>query len=82
MFAYRCRVALRYRILRINNEGWILVGEYHKIASTGDLAPGEVKQHRVEDRPMALCNVEGEFHAFEDTCTHQFACYSEGELSG
>lgn len=54
--------------------------DFHKIASTDEVAPGEVKQYRVEDRPVALCNVDGEFHAFEDVCTHQFAYLSEGGL--
>lgn len=56
--------------------------EFHKIAATGEVAPGEIKQYRVEDRPVALCNVDGEFHAFEDVCTHQFAHLSEGEFVG
>jgi nitrite reductase/ring-hydroxylating ferredoxin subunit len=56
--------------------------EFHKIAAAGEVAPGEVKQYRVEDRPVALCNVNGEFHAFEDICTHQFAHLSEGEFVG
>ena len=58
------------------------MAEFHKIARVGDLAPGEVEQYRVEDRPVALCNVDGEFYAFEDICTHQFTYLSEGELTG
>lgn len=58
------------------------MSKYHKVTTLGDVAPGEVKQYRVEDRPVALCNVGGEFHAFEDICTHQFAYLSEGELVG
>ncbi len=58
------------------------MAEFHKIASVDEVAPGEVKQYRVEDRPVALCNVDGEFHAFEDICTHQFAYLSEGEFAG
>jgi nitrite reductase/ring-hydroxylating ferredoxin subunit len=58
------------------------MAEFHKIATVGDLAPGEVKQYRVEDRPVALCNVDEEFYAFEDICTHQFTYLSEGELTG
>ncbi|HLM76783.1 MAG TPA: Rieske 2Fe-2S domain-containing protein, partial [Rubrobacteraceae bacterium] len=46
--------------------------EFHKIATVDEVAPGEVRQYLVEDRPVALCNVNGEFHAFEDICTHQF----------
>ncbi|CAN5674171.1 non-heme iron oxygenase ferredoxin subunit [soil metagenome] len=56
--------------------------EYHKLTAIGDLAPGEVKQYTVEGRPVALCNVDGEFHAFEDICTHQFAHLTEGEFEG
>ncbi len=55
---------------------------FHKIAGVEEVSPGEVKQYQVEERPVALCNVDGEFHAFEDVCTHQFAYLSEGEFEG
>ena len=55
---------------------------FHKIASTDEVAPGTVKQYRVEDRPVALCNVDGEFHAFEGVCAHAFAYLSEGGMEG
>ncbi|MEJ7871262.1 MAG: non-heme iron oxygenase ferredoxin subunit [Rubrobacteraceae bacterium] len=58
------------------------MAEFHKIANTDEVAPGEVKQYLVEGRPVALCNVDGEFHAFEDVCTHQFVDLSEGGLEG
>jgi nitrite reductase/ring-hydroxylating ferredoxin subunit len=58
------------------------VAEFHKVASADEVAPGTVKQYRVEDRPVALCNVGGEFHAFEDVCTHAFAYLSEGGMEG
>jgi 3-phenylpropionate/trans-cinnamate dioxygenase ferredoxin subunit len=58
------------------------MSEFHKLAATDEVAPGEVKQYQVEGRPVALCNVDGEFYAFEDICTHQFAHLSEGGLEG
>ena len=58
------------------------MAEFHKIATTDEVAPGEVRQYVVEERPVALCNVDGEFHAFEDVCTHQFTHLSEGGLEG
>jgi 3-phenylpropionate/trans-cinnamate dioxygenase ferredoxin component len=58
------------------------VPEFHKVARADEVAPGTVNQYRVEDRPVALCNVDGEFHAFEDVCTHQFTHLSEGEFVG
>ena len=58
------------------------MAEFHKLAPVDAVTPGEIKQYLVEDRFVALCNVEGEFHAFEDVCTHQFTHLSEGELTG
>jgi nitrite reductase/ring-hydroxylating ferredoxin subunit len=57
------------------------MAEFHKIAATDEVAPGEIQQYLVEDRPVALCNVDGEFFAFEDVCTHQFTHLSEGEFT-
>jgi 3-phenylpropionate/trans-cinnamate dioxygenase ferredoxin subunit len=56
--------------------------EFHKIATDSEVAPGEAKQYTVEGRPVALCNVDGEFHAFEDICTHQFTHLTDGEFEG
>jgi 3-phenylpropionate/trans-cinnamate dioxygenase ferredoxin subunit len=58
------------------------MSEFHKIATTSEVVPGEAKQYTVEGRPVALCNVDGEFHAFEDICTHQFTHLTEGEFEG
>jgi 3-phenylpropionate/trans-cinnamate dioxygenase ferredoxin component len=56
------------------------LAEFHKIAAAGEVAPGEIRQYAVEDRPVALCNVDGELYAFEDICTHQYTHLSEGEF--
>ena len=58
------------------------MGEFHKIAKTGDLAPGEVNVYEVEGHRVALCNVAGEFHAIEDVCTQAAGPRAEGELIG
>ncbi|HET7478367.1 MAG TPA: non-heme iron oxygenase ferredoxin subunit [Rubrobacteraceae bacterium] len=57
------------------------MAEFHKLAAADEVSPGEIKQYKVEDRFVALCNVDGEFHAFEDICTHQFTHLSEGEFT-
>ena len=57
------------------------MAEFHKLGSVDEVAPGEIQQFLVDDRFVALCNVEGEFHAFEDVCTHQFTHLSEGEFT-
>lgn len=53
---------------------------FHKLAPADEVPPGEMKQYTVDDRPVALANVGGELHAFEDVCTHQFVHLTEGEL--
>lgn len=58
------------------------MSEYHRIASTADVAPGEVKVYEVEDHRVAVCNVDGEFHAIEDVCTHDGSPLDQGELTG
>jgi nitrite reductase/ring-hydroxylating ferredoxin subunit len=58
------------------------VADFHTLGTVDEVGPGEIKQYLVEDRFVALCNVEGEFHAFEDVCTHQFTHLSEGEFAG
>jgi len=58
------------------------MAEFHELAAADEVGPGEIKQYLVEDRFVALCNVEGEFHAFEDVCTHQFTHLSDGEFAG
>ncbi len=58
------------------------MAEFHKLAAADEVGPGEIKQYRVEDRFVALCNVDGEFHAYEDVCTHQITHLSDGEFAG
>ena len=58
------------------------MAEFHKIAKTRDLAPGEVNVYEVEGHRVALCNVDGEFYAIEDVCTHDAGPLDQGELIG
>ncbi len=57
------------------------MAEFHKLGTTDEVGLGEIKQYIVEGRFVALCNVDSEFHAFEDVCTHQFTHLSEGEFT-
>jgi nitrite reductase/ring-hydroxylating ferredoxin subunit len=58
------------------------MAEFHKIARTSDLAPGEVGVYELEGHRVALCNVDGEFYAIEDVCTHDAGPLDQGELTG
>src|SRR5260370_40022966 len=45
-----------------------------------DVAPGGVLRVVVEDTPIAIFNVDGEYYAIGDTCTHEEFSLADGEL--
>ena len=53
-----------------------------KVATTGDLTPGQGKMVEVNGKKIALFNLEGSFYASNDTCTHRGRPLSEGEIEG
>ena len=52
------------------------------VAHVGDLAPGEMTYVEVGDDPVCLINLDGEFYALSDICTHEEASLSDGEIVG
>ncbi len=58
------------------------VGEWIRVADAADVAPGEALRVEIGDEPIAIWNVEGEFYATADTCTHEEASLTEGDLWG
>ena len=58
------------------------MGEFVKVATVDDLAPGQAKCVEVNDKEIALFNIGGSFHAIDNTCTHVGGPLSEGELEG
>ena len=55
---------------------------YVRVARVSDVPPGTVRRVEVAGRRVALANVDGQFYAVDDTCTHEEASLSEGGLSG
>lgn len=55
------------------------MGKLIEVAKAGDLEPGQGMCVEVEDRKIALFNVEGIYYAIDDTCTHVGGPLSEGE---
>ena len=53
-----------------------------KVAETKDVSPGTAKVMQVEGRSMALFNVNGTFHAIDNSCSHEGGPLGEGELAG
>ncbi len=57
-------------------------GAFVTVAKVGDLNPGEMMYVEVGDEPVCLINLDGEFFALNDVCTHQEASLSDGEIVG
>ncbi len=45
-----------------------------------DVKPGRVKQVHVDDEPVCLANVDGEFLAVSDVCSHEYVLLHDGWL--
>lgn len=56
---------------------------YTKALNIDDLPPGAMKTVRIGEKAIALANVDGEFFAIDDTCSHaQCSLGSEGFIDG
>ncbi|OPZ01473.1 MAG: 3-phenylpropionate/cinnamic acid dioxygenase ferredoxin subunit [Alphaproteobacteria bacterium ADurb.BinA305] len=58
------------------------MAQFVKAATKSDIPEGGVKRVEVGGHPVALFNVEGEFHAIHDICSHAYASLSEGYVDG
>jgi len=56
------------------------MSEYVKAAAVGELSPGSSKLVEVNDLRIALFNLDGEYYAIEDVCTHDGGPLVEGEI--
>lgn len=55
---------------------------YVKVAKVGDIPRGRVQVVELEDEDIAICNVDGEFHAVANLCTHDGGPLGDGYLHG
>jgi nitrite reductase/ring-hydroxylating ferredoxin subunit len=53
----------------------------HRVATTKDLPPGAALAVEVAGKSIALFNVDGDFYAIDNTCTHDGGPLSEGVVN-
>lgn len=58
------------------------MAEWVKVAEVNELTPGEKKQIDLDGVEVALFNVDGEYYAIEDICTHDGAPLAHGKFVG
>jgi 3-phenylpropionate/trans-cinnamate dioxygenase ferredoxin subunit len=54
--------------------------EFRRVARRDEVPPGEARAFDVDGVPIAIYNVEGEFYATCDTCSHEEASLADGWL--
>jgi len=64
-----------------NFRRWTLV-EFSSVGRADDLAPGEMKMVEVGGGEVLIANLDGNFYAVSDVCTHAEASLSDGTLEG
>jgi nitrite reductase/ring-hydroxylating ferredoxin subunit len=57
---------------------------FYSVARVGDIGLGELKYVEVGPNyePVCLINLDGEYYALDDCCTHEEASLSDGEVQG
>ena len=55
---------------------------WHPVANAADVAPEEPIKVQVGDEDIALYNVDGEYYATSNVCTHGFASMVDGFQEG
>ena len=47
--------------------------EFVKVATVGEIEPGRAKRVEVGEEEIAVFNLDGEYYAIGDTCSHEEA---------
>lgn len=55
---------------------------YYPICSTEDLPAGERLFIDLDDEPVVIFNIAGDYYAIADVCTHDMGSLGEGEVEG
>lgn len=53
-----------------------------RVGRVGEIPPGAAVRVDLDGTPVAVFNIEGTLYAIGDTCSHEQASLSEGELEG
>ena len=58
------------------------MADWVTVAAVGELAPGSCKVADVDGAAIAVFNINGEYFAIEDVCTHDGGELANGQLDG
>ncbi len=55
---------------------------FRKVATKSEIEEGKGKTIEIDGNEIAVFNVNGEFHAMDNTCTHRGGPLGEGHVEG
>lgn len=58
------------------------MSEFVRVAGTADLKPGSGMVAEINGKSIAVFNVEGTYHAIDNTCIHRGGPLGEGDVEG
>ncbi len=58
------------------------MSDWVDVARVEDLPPGSRKAVDAEDVVIIVFNLDGQYYAIEDVCTHDYSSLDEGKLDG
>ncbi len=58
------------------------MSDWVDVAPVGELAPGQWQVVDVDEVMIAVFNIDGDYYAIEDVCTHDYECLTGGEVEG
>jgi len=56
--------------------------EFVRVMSTADVKPGHGMVAEIKGKTLAIFNVDGTFHALDNTCIHRGGPLGEGDMEG
>lgn len=58
------------------------MGKFIKVTSKSEIGTGKMKAFNVGGKQITITNIDGEYLAFDDTCTHAQCSLAGGYLDG
>ena len=58
------------------------MAEWVSVGTAGEIGDGEMNSYAAGEHQVAIANVEGDLHAWDDVCTHQQCSLAVGEIEG
>lgn len=58
------------------------MADWTDVASAEEIAPGDYRVVDIDDALIAVFNINGEFYAIEDVCTHDYETLTGGCIEG